>query len=444
MSFNQGEIESKLCQVATDILAAAKKLGAKEAEVDISESEGFSITARNQDVESLEFHHDRGIGITVYFGDKKGSASTTDLNPASWQDALSAACHIAKETESDPCNGLADSLLMAKKKMDLDLYHEWDVTPSAAIEQAISCEGVGLGIAGIIKSEGASVTTGKSLGVYANSHGFLASLPSTRHSASLVLLAKDQKGMQRDYDYTVARDPKGLVSLEQVAKSAAQKTLSRLDAKSVQTGQYPVLFSADTAVGLLRHFFAAISGGSIYRNASFLIDQVGERIFPEWFEIVERPHLIGGLASSYFDSEGVATYDKTWIQQGVLTGYVLSTYSARRLGLTTTANAGGLYNVEVKSSGETSAELLKKIGKGLLVTELMGQGVNKVTGDYSRGATGFWIENGEIQHAVEGITIACNLKDMFQKIVAVGSELETRSSLQTGPILVSAMTVAGE
>ena len=445
MTPDQAKQQNVLQTTLQEILAAAKQRGATAAEVGASLGHGFTTNVRMGEVDTLEYLRDKSMGITVYFGQTKGEASTTDMTQSAWQETLDAACRIAKYTQQDDCNGLADKNLLAMKYPDLDLYHPWDISPEQAIEQAKGCEAKALNYDKRIKnSEGVSISTYENFYAYANTHGFYGYVPTTRHSVSCVVVAGENSDMQRDYYYTTSRLAKDLESDEQVASIAAEKTLQRLKPRRVKTCQVPVLFSNELSRGLLGTFISAISGGSIYRKTSFLCNKIDTKIFPESISIIEEPLLKQALGSIPFDSEGVATKKQAFVVDGVLKQYVLSSYSARKLGMQTTANAGGIHNLQISTTGQDLKSLFKTMGTGLYVTELMGQGVRLVTGDYSRGATGFWIENGEIAYPVAEITIAGNLADMFANIVAVGTNVDKRGSIQSGAILVEKMTVAGE
>ena len=439
----------RLAELAQDVIARARAAGASQAEVAASVEVGLSVNVRLGEVETVEHTRDRGFGLTVYFGQRKGSASTADLNPESIQATLEQACAIARYTEEDPAAGLADASRMASTFPDLDLWHPWEIDTAEAIALGIAIEEAGRAHAGITNSEGAGVQMGQSLSVYANSHGFIGRERGTRHSLSVSLIAGDGDGMQRDYWYDTQRNAEHFMSAQALGDKAAERTLARRDAQRLSTRQCPVLFAPEVARGLIGHLISAISGGALYRQASFLLDHAGKQVMPGWMNIVERPHIRGGHGSSVFDAEGVATVDSTLIDGGVLQRYVLGSYSARKLGLQSTGNAGGIHNMIVRpghagGAGDDFAGLLKRMGTGLLVTDVMGQGVSTVTGDYSRGASGFWVENGQIVHPVEEITIAANLRDMFANIVAVGTDVDPRSHLLTGSILLERMTIAGE
>ncbi|MFV8449423.1 metalloprotease PmbA [Vibrio campbellii] len=424
-------------------IAAAKS---DAAEVAITKSTGLSVSTRMGDVENVEFNSDGALGITVYRGQRKGSASTSDLSEAAIEQTVLAALDIAQYTSEDPFAGPAPKEYMVKEVPDLDLFHPDAPDPDYAAQVAIAAEKEALNYSDAIKqSDGASYDSHYGVKVYGNSHGLLASYASSRHSTSCCVIGVGQNGeMERDYSYTVARHRDDLWTPETVGRNAAEKTISRLDAQKLKTGKYPVMFAADVATGLIGHLVMAISGGNLYRKSSFLLDHLGKQVLPEWFNISERPHVLRGLASSPFDSEGVYTQDREIITDGVLATYLLTSYAARKMKMAPTGHAGGIHNWYVKSTGQNFEQMLKELGTGLLVTETMGQGVNVVTGDYSRGAAGFWVENGEIQYPVSEITIAGNLKDMFNQIVAVGSDVETRSQIQTGSILLDTMKVAGE
>jgi len=425
-------------------LQEARLLGASEAEVGVSVDTGLSVTARLREVETLEYHRDRGMGITVYRGKCKGSASTADLSAAAIRETVAKAYSIAGFTAADPCAGLPEASELATQIPDLDLNHPWDIEPDAARDLAISCEAAALSVdARINNSEGATLSSHQGLRVFGNSLGFVAGYASTSHSLSCSVIGQQDGDMQRDYWYSAVRDYHDLESAVSIGERAAKRTLDRLGAQRLSTRVVPVLFVPELARGLIGHFLGAIRGGSQYRRSSFLLDASGQQVFPAWFSCVERPHIMKALGSAPFDAEGVATRDRTLVDKGILTGYVLSTYSARKLGLKTTGNAGGVHNLIVESGQDDFAALLKKMHSGLVVTELMGSGVNGVTGDYSRGAAGFWVENGELAYPVHEITIAGNLKDMYQRIVAVGSDVDARGGVRTGSILLESMTIAG-
>ncbi len=441
---NQDQI-NQLKNTVQGILDEAAKQGATAAEAGLSQENGLSVSVRLGDVETIEHHCDQGLGVTVYFGRRKGSASSTDLSPASIKETVSAACSIARYTSEDDYSGLPEAELLATEFPDLELNHPWHVGVDGAIALALECEDAARAYhAEISNSEGASVDTHQGIRVMGNSLGFLQGYSSTRHSLSCSVLAQRGDSMQRDYWYTVARNALNLESAVDVGNKAAERTLRRLEGRSLSTRQCPVLYCAETASSLLGSFIGAISGGNLYRKSSFLLDALDSQVFPEFVRIHEQPLLKGALGSGAYDGEGVATQTRDIVSGGVLQGYVLSTYSARKLGLHSTGNAGGVHNLTIDPGALDYQGLLKELGTGLLVTELMGQGVNMVTGDYSRGAAGFWVENGEIQYPVEEITIAGNLKDMLKNIVAVGNDVDYRGNVRTGSILVERMSIAGE
>ncbi|MEW8313608.1 MAG: metalloprotease PmbA [Candidatus Thiodiazotropha endolucinida] len=437
--------KAELQQLVEDLLSEAERLGATAAEAAVSSNAGLSLTVRLGETETIEHTRDNGLGVTVYFGQRKGSASTSDLSPQAINETVEAACNFARYTSEDPCSGLADAELMASDNPDLDLYHPWRQNVEEAIELAIRCEDAARDYdPRIVNSEGASLNSHDGLHVYGNTHCFMGGYPSSRHSLSCAVVGKQNESMQRDYWYTLSRQSKRLDTPEAVGRMAAERTLARLNARQLPTQQAPVLFQADVAVGLLRSFIGAIRGSALYRKASFLLDHLGKPVFPEFVTIHEEPRLARGLASAAYDNEGVATCNREFVRQGVLDSYVLDSYAARKLGMRTTGNAGGVRNLRI-NSGELDREgLLRTMDKGLIVTELMGQGVNMVTGDYSRGAAGFWVEGGEIQYPVEEITIAGNMREMLMGLLEVGSDVETRSSIQTGSWLIDRMMIAGE
>ena len=434
----------RLAEISQRLLARARALGASQAEVSCSEEHGLNVSVRMGEVETVESTRDRGVAVTVYFGQRKGSASTADLHEASLEATVEQACAIARHTEDDPAAGLADAALMAREFPDLETWHPWRLDADEAIDLALACEAAGREAdARVENSDGASFGSGGSLSVYANSHGFLGRERETRHSLGVALIAGRGDGMQRDGWYSIGLAREDLEAPVAIGRRAAERAVARLQPRSAPTGEFPVLFSAEVARSLVGHLLNAVSGGALYRRASFLLDSVGTRLFPEWFDIDERPLLRRGLRSTAFDADGVATRDSALVAGGVLQRYVLGAYSARKLGLQTTGNAGGVHNLQVGANAGTQDELLRGMGRGLLVTELMGQGVNAITGDYSRGAAGFWVEDGAIAYPVDGITIAGNLKSMFAAIEAVGSDVDPRSHVRTGSILVGSMTVAG-
>ena len=434
---------STLEQLAQDALAYARQKGATGAEVDVSEGYGQSVTVRCGEVDTIEYNRDKGLGVSVYVGQRRGHASTSDFSPAAIRQTVEAALDIARFTAEDACAGLPEPELLARAVPDLDLYHPWELPVEAAIDLARRCEAAAFDQdARIHNSEGASVSTQTAQFVAANSLGFMGGYPSSRHYVACSVIAGTPDAMQRDDWYSTHRDAACLESPEAVGQEAARRAVARLGARPIRTGRYPVIFEAPLAAGLLGSFVQATSGGALYRKASFLVDHLGRQIFPEFVQIAERPHLRGALASAPFDNDGVATRDREVVRDGVLEGYFLSVYSGRKLGLPSTGNAGGSHNLILEPGGDDLAGLLRRMGRGLLVTELLGHGINYVTGDYSRGAAGFWVEDGQIVHPVEEITLAGNLKDMFRNLVAVGRDVQVRGSKQTGSILLDALTVA--
>ena len=431
--------------LVAEILSEARSQGATAAEAAVSFASALSVHVRLGEVETLEHHRQRGLAVTVYFGQSRGSASTADWRPEAIRDTVQSACAIARHTAADPYAGLADPERLAREIPDLDLYHPWPLAVEEAIALARECEAAALTLDPRIRnSEGGSLSTYSGLAVYGNSHGFCGGYPTTRHSLSCSVIAQDAEGMQRNHWHSVARDRTGLESPVAIGQKAAQRALRRLGSRRLKTQQVPVLFAPELARGLIGHFIAAIRGGALYRKASFLLDRLGTPVFPDFITIRERPHLLGALGSAPFDSEGVATADRDVVTNGVLQGYVLDSYSARRLGMQTTANAGGTHNLIVEPGPLGHEELLQQLDTGLWVTELLGHGVNPVTGDYSRGASGFWVEKGQLQYPVHEITIAGNLNTMFQNVVAVGSDVDLRGGIRCGSLLLDRMTVAGE
>lgn len=434
-----------LKQITQDILGQAKAAGASACETEVNQGFGQNVTVRLGNVETIEYNRDKGLGVTVYFGKQRGQASTSDLSPQAIRDTVDAALSIARFTASDEYSGLADEALLAKEIPELDLYHPWELSVEQAIERAKECEAAALAVdKRINNSEGATASTQESIFVYGNSLGFVGGYPTSRHSISCAVIAESKQGMQRDYWYDTARDAADMESAHSVGVKAGERTVRRLDARRLKTMQTPVLFEASIASGLLGSFVSAVSGGNLYRKTSFLMDSLGQEIFSPFIQIRELAHLPKALASAPFDNEGVATHDRDVVKDGVLQGYFLSTYSARKLGMVSTGNAGGNHNLILQSGNLDFAGLLKQMDTGLVVTELLGHGTNPVTGDYSRGAAGFWVERGVIQYAVEEITIAGNLKDMFKDIIAVGNDVLMHGSKQCGSILIGQMTVAGE
>lgn len=444
---HKSDIAKEIAEVKQRVsqsLALAKSLGADGAEVAMSRQQGLSVGTRLGEVENVEFTNDGALGITVYQDGRKGSASTADLSEQALAKTVEAAVNIAKYTSVDPCSGLADKALLNFEPQDLDLYHPEDLSTERAIEIAVECEQSALAQdQRLTNSDGATLASFEGFKVYGNSHGQLVSYPSTRHSLSCVMIASEGDDMQRDYAYSVNRDFNLLDSAKSIGENAAHEALSRLGSQKLSTQKVPVMFRADIANTIFGHFIAAISGGNLYRKSSFLLDALGQQIFPDFLTISERPHLKKALASGYFDSEGVATKDAEIIKAGCLEQYLLTSYSARKLGLETTGHAGGIHNWQLTANGGDFDAMLKQLGTGLLVTELMGQGVNVVNGDYSRGAAGFWVENGQIAFPVAEITIAGKLQDMFKNIVSIGTDTDMRGSIQTGSLLIEEMQIAG-
>ena len=433
-----------LANLATDVLARCKAKGATQAEASLNLDVGLNVNVRMGEVETVEHTRDRGLAITVYFGQRKGSASTADVHPDSITTTIEQACAIARYTEEDRCAGLADADRMATYFPELDHWHPWNIDAARAIELGISAEAAGRALdERLNNSDGAGVSSSSSIAVYANSHGFIGRESGTRHSISCSLLGEDSNGMQRDYWYTSGCAASDLESAEAVGRRAGERTLARLSPRRIPTQECAVLFVPEVARSLVGHLVGAVSGGALYRRASFLLDSVGQQLFPTWFNILEQPHIKRGPGSSAFDAEGVATIERELIRDGVLARYVLGSYSARKLGLQSTGNAGGTHNLVVRANAGGFEEMLQQLGTGFLVTELMGQGVNTVTGDYSRGASGFWVENGVIAFPVDEVTIAGQLRQMFERIVAVGNDVDRRSAILTGSILIEKMMVAG-
>ncbi|MBQ4834183.1 metalloprotease PmbA [Pseudoalteromonas sp. MMG010] len=435
---------SQVKEAVAEVLEHAKKLGATAAEAAMSSTSGLSVSTRMGEVETIEFNQDGGLGISVYVGNHKGSASTADLSPKTLRTVVEKAIDIAKFTSDDPHNGLADKALLEFNPKDLDLYHPWDVSPEQGIEFCHEAEQAALNAdERIVNSDGASFSSHQGLRVYGNSHGLIVGYPRTRHSISTMVIGKEGEQMQRDSAYTVARDQSGLDEATAVGLEAASETLAKLNSQKLGTMKVPVIFRADIANSLFSHLVSAIGGGALYRKSSFLLDSLGTQVFNDCVNITERPHILKGLASSPFDSEGVKTSDRDIIQDGQLCTYLLASYAARKMNMTATGHAGGIHNWLVEQTHDDLTALLKTMGTGLLVTELMGQGVNTVTGDYSRGAAGFWVENGEIQYPVSEITIAGKLQDMFKGITAIGGDIERRGGVQTGSVLIEQMQIAG-
>ena len=436
--------QKELEDIVSLVLDEAREQGVDQAEAAASHAIGLCATARLGSVESLEYTNDRGVGVTVYKDQKKGSASTSDFSPAALREAVIKACSFAKYTAADEHSGLADKELMARDIPDLDLAHEWEIQSDDAIRIAIDCEDAARGFdSRVTNSEGASVSSSSGVRAYGNTHGFLAGYPTTSHSINCVVIGESNGDMERDYWYSSARDAKDLESPQEIGKTAARRTVQRLGSRKIKTETAPILFAPEVASGFIGHAIRAVSGGAQYRKSSFLLNAVDEQIFPDFVQIQERPHIPKALGSTPYDAEGVATRERDLVVDGVLQGYILGSYSARRLGLQTTANAGGAHNLLVPGAGEDMESLIKSMHRGFLVQELIGQGVNAVTGDYSRGAVGHWVENGEISYPVHEITIAGNLKDLYQRISAIGNDQDLRSGIRCGSLLVDAMTIAG-
>ncbi|WP_419418894.1 metalloprotease PmbA [Legionella sp. D16C41] len=440
----QQKSTSDLSKLMQDILDRARSQGATDAAVSVNHDSGFSVDVRMNDVETISFNEDKGVSLVIFIGQRMGNASSTDTSPKALDALVKAAYDIAQVSSEDACFGLADRELLTNQFQELDLYHPWDINPSQAIEMALSCEAHALALDKRIKnSDGVNLSTYSFMHGYANSYGALGIINGTRHSISCSLIAQEGESMQRDYDYTTARHAHDLTSLKHLAETTVERTVSRLKAKQVKTQKVPVLFSSRISSSLLSSLINAISGSNLYRKNSFLLDALDKQIFPTMIKIYEQPHLLKALGSAPFDGEGVPTRNNIFVEDGRLCQYVLSSYSARRLGLKTTANSSGVHNLTINPTTGGLDELIKQMDKGLIVTELMGQGVNVLTGDYSRGASGFWVENGAIQFPVEEVTIAGNLKDMFLAIQAVGNDINPNIATRCGSILIDGMTVAG-
>ena len=437
--------QDALRQIASDILTHARNKGATACDTDVSEGFGASVSVRKAEVDTIEYNRDKGVGVTVYVGQKRGYASTSDFSPAALEKTVEAALSIARFTAEDDCAGLAEPELMATEFPDLDLHHPWDMPVERAIELAQACEAAAFDTSDLItNSEGAGVSVQESQFVSANSQGFMGGYATSRHSASCSVIAGEGDGMQREFWYDSKRDASELMSVESIGRKAAERAVARLGARQVDTCEVPVLFEAPLAAGLIGSFVSAVSGGSLYRKSSFLLDSLGKPVFSPIVNLSERAYIKKGFASGPFDDDGVQTRDREVVIDGILQGYFLSVYSARKLGMQTTGNGGGSHNLILKSGDEDFAALVKRMGRGLVVTEMLGHGVNGVTGDYSRGAAGFWVENGEIAYPVQEITIAGNLRDMFLGIQAIGNDVLHRGARQTGSILIDRMTVAGQ
>ena len=430
-------------EVAEFVLGAAKRNGATAAETSMSIGDGLTVTVRNRDIETVERHRDKTLRVTVYKDLQKGSASTTDFRPKALEETVEAATRIAQYAQADPYAGLAEPRYMASEICDLDLDHPWELSVEEGEELALICEAAALDDERIKQSDGASVSRYRGIAAYANSHGFAGAFPATRHGLNCVVVGEHGGAMQRGYWYTVARSGAALEQAASVGRRAAQRTVAKLGARKLGTSTVPVLFEAPVASGLIGHFISAIAGSNLYRKASFLVDAIDTVVFSPTITIGEQPHLPRGLGSSAFDQDGVATRARTLVENGVLKGYVLDAYAARRLDLSPTGNAGGVRNLNVSHAAKGFDDLVAEMDRGLVVTDLMGFGVNLLTGDYSRGASGFWVEHGVIQYPVEEITIAGNLRDLFKRIVAVGDDVDFRGNIRTGSILIESMMIAG-
>lgn len=442
---NRFDIATEFQAMAERVLEAAQAKGATAAELDLDKGMGLSVEVRMGQVDKLQYHRDQGINLTVYFGHRKGYASTGDFSPQALEDTLEAACRIARYTSEDDFNGLADADRMAGYLPKLDLYHPWELDADRAIEMALQTEAVAREHdARITNSEGAGVDSYAGMSLYANSHGFMGINHATRHSLSCSVVAQDGESMQRDYWYSVSRVPGLLESADSVGAEAAQRTVRRLNARSLSTREAPVLFVPQMARGLVGQLISAISGSSQYRKASFLLNSLGQQAFPGFVQLREDPFIRQALGSRSYDAEGVATQARDIVKDGVIQDYFLGSYSARKLGMQSTGSASGATNLLLADTGVSFPGLLAAMGTGLMVTELIGNGINGITGDYSRGAVGYWVENGMIVHPVEEVTIAGNLKDMFKGIVAIGDDVDERGSIRTGSILIDKMTIAGQ
>lgn len=446
ISSSQGVYDvEQLKQLVGDTLQQASDLGATAAEAAMSSESGFSVTVRMGEVETIEYNRDKGLGVTVYFGQRKGSASTTDFQPQAIRETVKAAVDIARYTAEDEYAGLADAELMAKDIPDLQLYQPWEISPEQAVEQAQACEAAAFAVdKRLNNSEGAYISSHDGLRVYGNTQGFVGGYDSSRHSLGCTMIGQGNDEMQRDQWYSVSRNPAQLEAVESVGKKAAERTIQRLNGRKLSTCKVPVIFSAEVARGLLGHFVRAIGGSNLYRKSSFLLDSMGEQIFPDFVQIQEQPHILQGLGSAPYDNEGVSTQSRFLLQDGIVQSYVLDSYAGRRLGMQTTGNSGGVHNLSINHQDVDLASLIKQMDKGVLVTEVMGQGVNIVTGDYSRGASGFWVEHGEVQYPVDEITLAGHLKQMYQGLQAVANDVDPRSNFLTGSWLIDEMTIAGD
>ncbi len=436
---------SQFESLAHQILDEAKRCGAEQTEINIAANKGFSVIVREGQLETVEYNQDKVIEIDVFIGKRNGTASISDMRPAAIRSAVEAACHIAKYTDKDPASGLAEKDAIAFDYPTLELAFPWDMSVEKAIELACECEREALSMdKRIMSSEDTSVSTHESLTVYANSHGFVGSYPTSRHDITCILVGKQGQEMQRDFSYSSVADPAQLKSISAIAKEAVERTVRRLGAKQLPTMKVPVIYAAEEARGLFGHFVSAISGPNLYRNSSYLLDHLDKRIFPDFMHIQEFPHLPRALGSAPFDGDGILTRSNVFVEDGILRQYALSTYAGRKLGLSSTANAGGTHNLTIRHGNKNLQELIKSMGKGLVITEMLGNGVNIVTGDYSRGVGGFWVEHGEIQYPVHEITVAGTLQEMYSRIREIGCDVDTRGNIRTGSVLIEEMTVAGQ
>ncbi len=433
-----------LQQLALEMVDYARQKGASDSAIEVSEALGKTVNVRQGKVETIEYNRDKGLSVSVYLGQKRGNASTSDFSTRSMRDTVDAALNIARFTAEDNCAGLPDAHALSTGTCNLDLYHPWQISVEQAIQLAQECEQAAFSAdKRIVNTEGASVSAHEANFIHANSLGFVGGFPTSRHSVSCSVIAGKGANMQRDYWYSVARNASEILKVEEIGRIAAERTVRRLKARKLATMQCPVLFEAPVATSLLGHFVHAVSGGSLYRKSSFLEGKLGQKVFSEAVKIEDNPTILRGLGSSAFDDEGVCTQHRTIVEAGVLGGYFLGSYSARKLGMQTTGNAGGPHNLILQSGVLDFAGLVRTMHRGLIVTELLGHGVNPVTGDYSRGAAGFWVENGEIQYPVEEITIAGNLREMFMNIIEVGYDVQVQGSRQSGSVLIDGMTIAG-
>ena len=440
------ELEQKILDVAEIALQEAATKGASMAEMGVGQGQGMSVTVRNGEVETVEHNRDKSLAVTVYFGHRTGTASTTDFSEQAIRQSVSSACNIARFTEEDEFNGLAEPDLLATEFPDLDLFHPWELAMDQAIDVAADCEQAALQYdKHISNTEGATLSSHHGVDLYANSNGFRGLSRGSRHSTSCSVIAGSGNSMHRDYWYDSVRDAADLMPSRAVGEEAARRTIRRMGARKIQTGEYPVIFEPTVANSLLSHLISAISGASLYRKASFLLDKAGEQIFPKTVRIHEQPHLLKSAGGASYDGEGVVTTARDIVADGVLKGYVLDSYAARKLNTTTTGNAGGVHNLEIQPTSQHGLEgLIGQMERGLVVSELIGFGVNTVTGDYSRGAFGFWVENGEVQYPVQEFTIAGNLTQIFSNIVSVGADIDQRRNIRAGSIMIGKMTIAGE